>query len=290
MSNLKQADIDAYESIKQNDIRPPFEPNLDHATTSNTVLPSSSNTKRGRIEPESPSNDSTPTHIEYTAAGEKYKNKKKTAKPPLKRWKKGVEESDSTSISVFWNVIVMMREPTMLMLIIPSSSCIQQPGVTKSNARHIVTSDTTGCKCWRIGLSFPFKWSFADADIASSFFLFCSHISSSDTNTIPGDKWPKKCDMQIWCYSWEIKHSSSSFKRFFFVDDSAHHTVVTQRRENYVGDPEKPTPNQINLHKVREWQLMEFSQPEELWMRQTNRPKEFTEFSVWSQLFIGDPR
>ncbi|KAG5882333.1 hypothetical protein JTB14_037618 [Gonioctena quinquepunctata] len=38
IGNFKQADIDAYESIKQNDIHPPLEPNLDHATTSNNDL------------------------------------------------------------------------------------------------------------------------------------------------------------------------------------------------------------------------------------------------------------
>ncbi|KAG5883690.1 hypothetical protein JTB14_007409 [Gonioctena quinquepunctata] len=63
ISNFKQADIDAYESIKQNDIQPPLEPNLDHATTSNTVLPSFSNTKRDQVEPKSSLNGSTPTQI-----------------------------------------------------------------------------------------------------------------------------------------------------------------------------------------------------------------------------------
>ncbi|KAG5886260.1 hypothetical protein JTB14_020823 [Gonioctena quinquepunctata] len=63
ISNFKQPDIDAYESIKQNDIHPPLEPNLDHANTSNTVPPSSSITKRDQVQPESSLNDSTPTQI-----------------------------------------------------------------------------------------------------------------------------------------------------------------------------------------------------------------------------------
>ncbi|KAG5876689.1 hypothetical protein JTB14_005155 [Gonioctena quinquepunctata] len=90
ISNFKQADIDVYESIKQNNIDPPLKPNLDHATTSNTVLPL---IRRGIKD------DYLKQFEESTAAGGKYKNKKQTAKPPLKRKKKENEESDSTSFS-----------------------------------------------------------------------------------------------------------------------------------------------------------------------------------------------